>query len=1339
MASSSAPNAMATGGVDNSAYRNGSQIDLALLQSASRVVRDQFLKDSQAVPDLGETLSAPSSSSYSVYQDDFRVPFQKRKLIGIPEGLFQYYNSASITSHMGIMAEIDRVWITIDHKLFLWDYIEGQDISSFIDQPDVITHVALVKPKPSVFVDDISHLLVICTPLSVLLLGLSYTEVPMYENQRRKQISLYATDMSIASDIEMGSVVGTQDGRIFMKGVSDGNLYELHYQQTESWFGKRVQLVNHSISGVSSLLPRFTSSSSDDHIVSLVSDTQRHIVYSLTSRNIINVYQPTSEKTLSHVQTLSNILKTAQDRVPGSNALTPNNFTIISIHPIEPAESRSGHQLVAVTSQGVRLYFAQLAAPSPYQMSTSSGASLRLVHVRLPPTSLTHPEESVSLYRSAGVYGSAPSQQGSSRPYTIKSLESSCYLHGLTIAAQQGDDDGADFLLCMAPDLSKIGNFGQIATAQRNPPQPTATSSYTVSAPPTRPPLTEHAALLAIPGRTWASAAMPRPRVSPPDPSNPVVTNELSHQFSEPPYQILILTNVGLTFLIKRRALDYLRAVIEEVQSDGNIQPILEFRDSFGRDQTCAMLLGLACGNTFLETMDNSPIGKISSVSPDIIALAKQAFYDFGERPIWTERVTYGSSEVQGTATYSGRREGLALYFARLLRPLWTVRLTKPDEYGTQQSSISDEVVVNIQKNLLALGNFLETNPHLFHSSPGDATSSRSSARNDQEAWTAEQSSVMHLRALLTRSVEAVSFFLLLVDYNLGSLISRCDPEIQKMISALTFEGLVTSQNGVLASRALVNVIIDQQIGQQISVDNISEVLQQRCGSFCSADDVMLYKGKENIKKAVETKNLVDRGGYLAESLRLFLKGARILEFEKVQEICGDYQNLGYAKGAVELPLACAKVLDPDDGGLEHWQEGLAANDPRSQFSQQRLHCYDLVLQSLAAFEERCTATVQSGGSVVDEAQSVRVAAYEIAFSSDDEMFHSTLYDWLISRGVADELLDIRPPFLEAHLCRDPVKVENYQLLWQFYVKDGQSLRAAEVLANLAESSEFPLNLDSRIEYLTLAVGNAKSHPIANGGRHETAIAFLTDLEDKLDVARVQLEIYHALLAGGHDKGSGADHVTLLPTKLFTMSELYIEYAEPFHLLTMQLLCLHVSEHGDENVVRRIWNEIFEECIETSIDPAASADLISSEVVPLGQRFFPSEAAFPLRHIASLLVQFALSNQGDIPSGWAPRTLVQCHIPYNEIWDVLHDMYESQVPPFNQQANVQAISSDMATLLSDWLQAAQRPQPSSSSRIDFPVGRVDSAIDQYLSELEPSRKETKAAYEGIKRQLRLNW
>lgn len=87
-------------------------------------------------------------------------------------------------------------------------------------------------------------------------------------------------------------------------------------------------------------------------------------------------------------------------------------------------------------------------------------------------------------------------------------------------------------------------------------------------------------------------------------------------------------------------------------------------------------------------------------------------------------------------------------------------------------------------------------------------------------------------------------------------------------------------------SRALVNVVIDQQIGQQISVsltcrlrcvysahlliqvDTISEVLQQRCGSFCSTDDVMLYKAKESIRKAAETRNPTERQNCLAEALR---------------------------------------------------------------------------------------------------------------------------------------------------------------------------------------------------------------------------------------------------------------------------------------------------------------------------------------------------------------------------------------------------------------------------------------------------------------------------------------
>lgn len=69
---------------------------------------------------------------------------------------------------------------------------------------------------------------------------------------------------------------------------------------------------------------------------------------------------------------------------------------------------------------------------------------------------------------------------------------------------------------------------------------------------------------------------------------------------------------------------------------------------------------------------------------------------------------------------------------------------------------------------------------------------------------------------------------------------------------------------------------------------------------------------------------------------------------------------------------------------------------------------------------------------------------------------------------------------------------------------------------------------------------------------------------------------------------------------------------------------------------------------------------------------------------------------------------------------------------------MQSLSSDIAVLLADWVENVQRPQ-SAVSRSEFPVYRVEQAVDQYLSELETSRADTRATYENIKRQLRRNW
>ena len=109
--------------------------------------------------------------------------------------------------------------------------------------------------------------------------------------------------------------------------------------------------------------------------------------------------------------------------------------------------------------------------------------------------------------------------------------------------------------------------------------------------------------------------------------------------------------------------------------------------------------------------------------------------------------------------------------------------------------------------------------------------------------------------------------------------------------------------------------------------------------------------------------------------------------------------------------MTCAQVQDTDNGGLECWHAGSLTSDPRLELVNQRVRFYDLVLDSLTVFEDSC-AKVQSAATTgtaapLDDPETVRSHAYELAFASEDEMFHSTLYDWLISRGLADDLLDV--------------------------------------------------------------------------------------------------------------------------------------------------------------------------------------------------------------------------------------------------------------------------------------------------------------------------------------------
>lgn len=220
--------------------------------------------------------------------------------------------------------------------------------------------------------------------------------------------------------------------------------------------------------------------------------------------------------------------------------------------------------------------------------------------------------------------------------------------------------------------------------------------------------------------------------------------------------------------------------------------------------------------------------------------------------------------------------------------------------------------------------------------------------------------------------------------------------------------------------------------------------------------------------------------------------------------------------------------------------------DPRKPFYERRWACYRLCVGSLSTFDDQLADAIKKGEPGLEQ-DAARTRAYQLAFESQDQAFHSFFYDWLIDRGMTEELLEVcttwshwearaynsssidrcswkitcresRGPSTSLTFCGNTMSKPTNRFARRRFLRISRNLSSkfSDHLKDplpLTFLCRFNLTLDRRIEYLTLAVNNAKSHPSSEFGRHETAVEFLTDLEEKLEVAQVQREICHSLTA----------------------------------------------------------------------------------------------------------------------------------------------------------------------------------------------------------------------------------
>ncbi|KAG8903519.1 hypothetical protein FRB99_003175 [Tulasnella sp. 403] len=1204
--------------------------NLAAMEGAKRSVTTSMSKDETAVMELDDTLGAAASGDYVVPDSDSWIPFTLLKSMKLPRAILSEVDGPDPRMAMGIMSEIDRAWIIINDILYLWDYLDGQanSVETYQKGTEAIIHVALVPVKTGVFVETITHLLVICRQTFIELVGISAPagQAPPGSLPRR-ELTMFETDIKVPNEMAVESVVGSPEGRIFLCGK--GPLFELEYRARESWFSRQAKLINHSISTGASFIPSVFASRTGDEINTLAFDQNRRCLYALTeTMDIILFHVPLSQPTsVNRVAMLDHIASKARTMCPGSNLFDSKDFRIHSLYPIDASESKGIH-LMAVTTSGVRLYFTHHRnrgyGYATYGAPDGPPNTLQLIHVRMPPNDVRDP---------LAPQNPRPDQQPAPpAPWVAQEIGRGAYTRGLFVTQEYKRDSPYDYLWCTAPNLPTLGRFSATPDSQPTPALPHKVL------------LSEVTCVFPIAGNVWAIA--PNPAIPPV--SMAMGWNETVTQFSGPPASFLVLTSSDMHIVARKRPVQTLLEVFEEYGKTQNGDAVNSFYKVYGQMQSPVMAMAIAAENTYIRPPElvYSPValdaimdGSVLAVSPinvNIKEYARAFLYEYGGTPVQNDP-RYG---YQSGPRFSARYEAFATYFSRLVRPIWKAKLTK-GTVTNQTIQISPASLMSVQRDLERLKTFLAENPQMFLPGPVEYGSRQGVIASENDAWKinftelsqAEHAAATQLQALLNQTVEAIEFVLLLNDYNMPQTVGKMEASIQQALFALTYEDFLTTKQGRETARNVVNAMINQQIVQQLSVDAISEILQQRCGSFCSADDVMLYKAQE----------------------------------QSIEEY-RDESNAAATAGS---------------------------EDKYNEFETTMNHIQDIALRS------------------------------------QDFVFHSYLYDWVITTEEPSTLIQLPSPFVEQYLLHEPRTRPKTELLWQFYVQNGRNMDAARTLAALAESVDFGLTLDERIQYLSLAISNAKSTSGDGLRRSETDGEFLSDLSDKLDVATVQLEIYARLTSAGRTPDQDPK-LLALANSLLTISELYRDYAEPKEMYDIQLLILHTSEHHDTALVTSIWRAI----LDSYRDRVDHFTALSARVAELGRRFYPSEIAFPIEILSELLETYSLGFGNQAPPGWALRTLVEGNVPHEVVMDYFDRIKDSGVPPYLDPTAIRHVLDDITAFLGEWLDEVLRPG-SRYAKVAFPAGKIEALVDHYLSPMRGmSNDPTKVKLQEIQQTLR---
>lgn len=1003
---------------------------------------------------------------------------------------------------MGLFADFNHAWVAIDNALYLWDYTHpNPDLVSFEEQPHTITAVRLVKPRAGVFVPAVIRLLVVATTADIIIIGLSAQPAP----HGGQSIALYSLKMSApVKGLDINIIEGSDStGRIFFSGRVSDDVYEFTYQQEERWFQNRCTKVNHTQKGYSAFTPAtfFGQRAQQETVVQIVADDSRKLLYTLSSRSKIRTFHMKGNGVLDLVitkplgQTLSNV-----GHMTSQSELISPSMAIVSISAITAQEATKTH-LMASTSTGCRIFMSATSSYGNYSSSSNAPTSMQVQHVKFPPADAT-----TSNSTQVNPYANTPSINTSSRSL-FPTRNAIRYAPGYFLAFIVKDQQsGTDLLFVSGPDTARIAR----------PQDQQRLTRYA-----------ELALWLNLGSRAEDVGLATEPFSASFSPVG--FGNELAVQFDKPTSEIAILTNTGVHMLRRRRLVDIFAAALRLGGGDEGLEgEVKKFIRQYGPGETASTALAVACGQAIDVTSD-SRLARI--LDSDVLEHARKAFIEYGGKPMFNENSMLDQSMPPiDLVQPSPRHRGLARYISRLVRSVWRAPIIKEMLTPTGGLIISSSVPMvklkEISQDLTKLKEFLNVNRSFIEGLAGPEALGNVKTKQDEVCLQAEHRALHALVVLIDNIIEGLAFVLVLYDEKIEETVLSLANEVRQQVRNLSYEDLCTTALGKQLAKGLVKAIVNRNILSGSNVETVAEALRRRCGSFCSADDVVIFKAQEYVKRGSEAGADSDVcRDYLNESLRLFKQVTGSLSMEQLHWITENYVSLQFYAGAVQLCLNKARESDRGGRALTWIQEGrpsevtdpglgemAAANtlqDKRIEAFEFRRRCYDLVHQVILSVERsRMESPDMVDGHLTLAGRRREEAADEID-TSDDEVFQTDLYDWYLQENRSDRLLEVESPYVITYLeRRSSDDIAHADLLWKYHLQHERYQDAAIVQLALAKS-QFVLSLDQRINYL----GNAKTNASTTrpGIVRSTRTEVLREVSDLLDVANIQSDLLQRL------------------------------------------------------------------------------------------------------------------------------------------------------------------------------------------------------------------------------------